>query len=136
MKIVIDTNVIASAIFFGGKPRQLIELLVGKELNAYVTPDIVKEYYETAEYLQNKYKEKKVLIPLTQIVSACQLIEGRTVVKVCRDPDDDKFLSCAIDAKCLYIVSGDKDLLSLGEYKGVEIMTVSDFFQHIWRKNS
>lgn len=81
MKIVIDTNVIASAIFFGGKPRQLIELLVGKELNAYVTPDIVKEYYETAEYLQNKYPEKKVLIPLTQIVSACQLIEGRTVVK-------------------------------------------------------
>ena len=74
------------------------------------------------------------MIPLTQIVSACQLIEGRTVVKVCRDPDDDKFLSCAIDAKCLYIVSGDKDLLSLGEYKGVEIMTVSDFFQHIWKK--
>ena len=48
MKIVIDTNVIASAIFFGGKPRQLIELLVGKELNAYVTPDIMRQ--------QNIYK--------------------------------------------------------------------------------
>ena len=63
----------------------------------------------------------KIAIPLTQIISACQVIERKSNVKVCRDPDDDKFISCAVDAKCFYIVSGDKDLLTLEEYEGIEI---------------
>ena len=48
-------------------------------------------------------------------------------MKVCRDPDDDKFISCAIDGQCYYIVSGDKDLLSLKEQQQVKIVTVSEF---------
>jgi putative PIN family toxin of toxin-antitoxin system len=132
VKIVIDTNVVASAIFFGGKPRRLIELLVNRELSSYVTRDILEEYKETVEYLRNKYPEKKVSIPLTHIVSACQLIEEKTDVEVCRDPDDDKFISCAVDAECLYIVSGDKDLLALERYEGIGILTVAQFFEQVW----
>ena len=44
-------------------------------------------------------------------------------------PDDNKFIECAVDAKCLYIVSGDKDLLSLGSYDKVQIVTVTEFFR-------
>ena len=45
-----------------------------------------------------------------------------------RDPDDDKFIDCAVDAKCLYIVSGDKDLTLLKNYKDIQIVTVAEFF--------
>lgn len=69
---------------------------------------------------------------MTQIISACQVIERKSNVKVCRDPDDDKFISCAVDAKCFYIVSGDKDLLTLEEYEGIEIVTVAEFFERVW----
>lgn len=55
------------------------------------------------------------------------LIEANTKVNVCRDPDDDKFLGCAIDSKALYIVSGDKDLLTLEKYKDIEIITAREF---------
>ena len=48
---------------------------------------------------------------------------------MCRDPDDDKFISCAVDEKCLYIVSADNDLLVLKDYKGIEIITVVKFFE-------
>ena len=48
-------------------------------------------------------------------------------VNVCRDPDDDKFLACAIDGAAYYAVSGDSDLLSLGEFRGVKIVTASEF---------
>ena len=48
-------------------------------------------------------------------------------MELCRDPDDDKFIECADDAKCVYIVSGDKGLLSLKKYKDIEIVTVADF---------
>ena len=46
-----------------------------------------------------------------------------TKVEVSRDPDDDKFISCAVDAKALYVVSGDKDLLEVGRYRFVEIFS-------------
>ena len=45
------------------------------------------------------------------------------------DPDDNKFISCAIDGQCYYIVSGDKDLLTLKEYSDVKIVTVAEFFE-------
>lgn len=132
MRIVIDTNVVASAIFFGGKPKQLIELLLQRRFDSFVTAEIIEEYHETVEYLINKYPGRKISVPLTQIVSACNIIESKSQVQVCRDPDDDKFIACAKDAKCLYIVSGDKDLLSIKEYEDIEIITVSEFFNRLF----
>lgn len=131
MKIVVDTNVVASAVFFGGRPRELLEKLLLGELTAFVSREIVEEYRETLQRLQDKYPKKNVAVPLTHIITACQLIEPKTDVHVCRDPDDDKFINCAVDSHSLYIVSGDNDLLAVGKYQDVEIVTVSDFFLRI-----
>ncbi len=131
MKIVIDTNVIASAIFFGGRPKELLENLLLQRFDAYVSPDIVCEYKETIEELCSRYPKKPENIPLTTILSSMKMIQPTTHIEVCRDPDDNKFIECAHDAKCLYIVSGDKDLLSLKSYKKIEIVTVSDFLSRI-----
>ena len=127
MRIVIDTNVIASAIFFGGLPRELIEHLVKRELSAFASPEIINEYQETIKELSSKYSKKTPIFPLNTIISSIRLIDPVSDVQVCRDPDDDKFISCALDAKCVYIVSGDKDLLSIRKYKNIEILTVSEF---------
>ena len=128
MRIVIDTNVVASAIFFGGRPKDLIELVVSKKLDAYASTEIITEYQETTDELCNKYPEKSVKPPLATIVSAMKMIEPTSRIAICRDPDDDIFINCAVDANCLYIVSGDKDLLSLGNYDKLQIVTVSEFF--------
>ena len=61
--------------------------------------------------------------PLATIVSAMKMIEPTSRIAVCRDPDDDIFINCAVDADCLYIVSGDKDLLSLAQPEIVEAVT-------------
>ncbi len=127
MMIVIDTNVIASGLFFGGKPRQLIEYLFFGEVDASVSKEIIEEYHETVEYLIKKYPGRVLSVPLKEIISRCQIIEPQIDVKVCRDPDDNKFISCAIEAKALYIVSGDKDLLDLEKVEGIEIVTVAEF---------
>ena len=132
MRIVIDTNVVASAIFFGGRPRELLELLMQHELDAYISEEILEEYQDTVEFLLNKYPAKKVNIPLAQITAACKMIEPKTAVRVCRDPDDDMFIACAVDSRSLYIVSGDKDLLEVGQYEDVQIVTVADFFANKW----
>lgn len=127
MKIVIDTNVIASAIFFGGRPKELIEHLVYRRVDAYASTEIISEYRETIEELSERYPNRPNNTPLTDILFAMKMVEPTTHVDICRDPDDNKFIDCAIDGGCIYIVSGDKDLLSLKSYGDIEIVTVSEF---------
>ena len=135
MRIVIDTNVVASAIFFGGRPRDLLELLLRHDVDAYISKEILDEYQATMTYLQEKYPAKKVNVPLTQIAAACRMIEPKTAVKVCRDPADDMFIACAVDSRSVYIVSGDKDLLEVRQYQDVQIVTVADFFENRWKND-
>ena len=127
MKIVIDTNVIAVAIFFGGRPKELVEHLVYRRVDAYASTEIISEYRETIEELSERYPNRPNNIPLTDILFAMKMVEPTTHVDICRDPDDNKFIDCAIDGGCIYIVSGDKDLLSLESYGDIEIVTVSEF---------
>ena len=117
MRIVIDTNVIASGIFFGGKPGKLLEMVVSKELDAYVSEDIFTEYQETVEELCSRYPSRPPRLPLSNLLTAMKIIQPHSRVQICRDPDDDKFIECALDAQCIYIVSGDQDLLSVRQYK-------------------
>ena len=67
---------------------------------------------------------RQLLAPLVQ---ALKIVEPQTFVELSRDSDDDKFLGCAKDAKAVYIVSGDRDLLVLQEFEGIEIITAKEF---------
>ena len=96
---------------------------------AVTTQEIIEEYQSTLDYLLQKYGGREVSMSLDIICSAMEIIPAQSRVKVCRDPDDDKFISCAMDGRCYYIVSGDKDLLTLKRYRGVRIVTVSEFFK-------
>lgn len=135
MRIVIDTNVVASAIFFGGRPRDLLEELFNKRIDAVVSPEILAEYKETFEELCARYPQKTVRVPLTEIAAACQIVLPKQHFEICRDPDDDKFIDCAVEADCIYIVSGDKDLLVLKQFQDVEIVTVAEFFDRYMDEN-
>ena len=128
MRIVIDTNVIVSAVFLGGRPRELLEELFSNNIEAFASPEILIEYKETFDELCSRYPDRPVRIPITQIAAACKIVIPDKQFHICRDPDDDKFIDCAEADKCMFIVSGDKDLLSLTKVKNIEIITVSEFF--------
>ena len=128
MQIVIDTNVVASGIFFGGLPHKLLQLVIGNEISTIVSTEIISEYYETFQHLlKDKNYVPKKDISVASLVDNMTIILPSSNVKVCRDPDDDKFINCAIDGKCKYIVSGDKDLLDIKRFQDIEIMTVRGF---------
>ena len=93
------------------------------------------EYSSTIEHLLEKYNGNHIKVPLIHIVSAMKIIPETENIQICRDPDDDKFISCAVDSNAQYIVSGDKDLLVLEKYKNIEIVTVSQFFNQ-WNKEN
>ncbi len=129
MRIVVDTNVIASAIFFGGNPRELLEKCFSDELEIVCTEDIFNEYIATIEKLTEKYKKGvgKEIIPI--LAENFVFIQNTFYEKYSRDTDDDKYINCARSGKILYIVSGDKDLLVLENVGGVKIITVSEFLE-------
>ena len=127
MKIVVDTNVLISGVFFGGLPGRILSAIVRRRITACATAEIIDEYEEIAQEMISRrkgYLSNAILAPL---IEAMEVIEPVTRVKACRDPDDDKFLGCAKDARALYIVSGDKDLLVLSEFEGIQIVTAKEF---------
>ena len=129
MRIVIDTNVVASAVFFGGRPAELLRMVIRHEHLAVATDEIVDEYQATISYLLDKYGGKKLQLSIVPIFSAMEIIQATSKADICRDPDDNKFISCAIDGHCYYVVSGDKDLLSLEQFGNIKIVTVADFLE-------
>ena len=132
MRIVIDTNVVISGTFFGGYLRKVIESVGKNGLYACATLEIVNEYEEIVDEMIRRKQGRLRRDILKPFIDSLKMIDPFTKVEVSRDPDDDKFISCAVDAKALYIVSGDKDLLEIGRYQFVEILTAAEFCaQHL-----
>ena len=127
MKIVLDTNVLISGVFFGGFPRKILSSIVSGEITACATTEIINEYEETVQEMvirKQGHINRSVLAPL---IKAMEIIEPSSHIEICRDPDDDKFLECAKDSHALYIVSGDKDLLVIEKYENIKIVTAKNF---------
>jgi len=115
------------AAFFGGRPEELLRKVLMHEVIAVATREIADEYQKTISYLAAKCKGKRSHLSAVPIISALELISNKSKVEVCRDPDDNKFISCAPDGRYYYIVSGDKDLLTIQKYSGIKIITVAEF---------
>lgn len=130
MKIVVDTNVIVSGVFFGGYPAKVIKSIISSKVIACATTQIVNEYLEIVEEMINRKQgniDKNILLPFINIL---EIIESKSHIEVSRDPDDNKFIECANDANALYIVSGDKDLLVLKKYQDIKIITAKEFCEN------
>lgn len=127
MRIVIDTNVVISGTFFGGPPRRILEAVVEQKAEACASVAMIDEYQEIVEAMIDRKQGRLNRNLLAPLIAGLTLIDTHSSIQVCRDPDDDKFIECAVDAQALYIVSGDKDLLVLQAYEGVEIITAAQF---------
>ena len=100
-------------------------------MDVVASKEIVDEYEEIVLRLKQKYPRIDTRIPLQELLSKFEIIRVSSDIQASRDPDDNKFISCAVDGKCLYIVSGDDDLLSVGNYGDVEILTVAEFLSRL-----
>ena len=127
MKIVIDTNVLISGVFFGGFPRKILSAVVSQKITACATAEIINEYEEIVQEIINRKQGHINRAILSPLIQAMEIIEPVTHIGICRDPDDNKFLECAKDSHALYIVSGDKDLLVIEQFGNIQIVNAKDF---------
>ena len=127
MRIVVDTNVVISGLFFNGYPRQVLLAVVAGRMDAFASQEITEEYDRIVQEMVNRAQGKLDVDVLARLIEHLKIIETYSNISVCRDPKDDMFLECAKDAEALFVVSGDNDLLTLKEYEGIRIISARDF---------
>jgi putative PIN family toxin of toxin-antitoxin system len=128
MKIVLDTNIFVSAYFHNGNPRKVYHRIVNGLDELYITDDILTELYKVL-------LRKKFDIGINEVEDFVNIVESYSEKVICqnepenisRDKDDDKILQCGLEGNVDYIITGDKDLLVLDNYKSIRIINASEY---------
>jgi len=129
-KIVLDTNLIISALIFAGKPQQVYNLILEKQIIGITSPILLAEL---TEVLTKKFNFELIRVEqLEKIIKKhFKMVIPKQTVKILQDIDDNRVLEAAAEDKCNYIVTGDKDLLTLKTFHQIKILTPNDFLRII-----
>ena len=130
MKVVLDTNVFVSGVFFGGPPHKILEAWRDGKIQLLLSPAILEEYQRVMRELAVQFPEIKVEALIDFMIVHSEIILPPTLPPVIQvDPSDDKFLECAVAGKAICIVTGDKHLLKLLEFTGISILKPREFVE-------
>lgn len=125
--VTADTNIYISALFFGGRPRQILDAAERGSVTLAISNALLSELDGV---LADKFKlpeERRREAMATVTAFATVVHPTRRIEAVPEDPDDNRVLECAVAAGSRYIVTGDRALLRLGRFEGVQILRVADF---------
>ena len=133
MRIVLDTNVLISALAFpGSKPDQILYRIRRGEMDLFISPFILSELDRV---LQDKFRfgEKETNARVTAIRTIAHLVQPTERISVVSAKDDDnRILECALAAQAEFLVTGDKKhLLPLGSYRNTRIVTPAQLLDHL-----
>ena len=128
-KVVIDTNVVISALLFGGAPGKLVTFWQRGIIEPKASKEIIDEYLRVLTYPKFELSEEEInyvlyqeILPYFDIIN---VKSGPRIIK--KDPEDDKFIRCALAANAEYIISGDQHLLALKNYQKIQVLSPSEF---------
>lgn len=132
MRVVADTNVLISGLFWEGNERKLLKMFKTEELANVISPQIIDELEDVLSRKKFNLTKKEIASAVEQAFSFSRfvhpVIESDAVKK---DISDNRILECAVSGKADYIISGDKHLLDLKEYEGIKIVNASSFLKII-----
>lgn len=130
MRVVLDTNVLISGIFFSGQPSKILSAWVEDRFELAVSTEILDEYRRVAGRIGEKFPGVELEPVLDRIaLHALLVVPVGLPGDACADPDDVKFLECALGSRADCIVSGDRALLQAHGYAGIEILTPRRFVE-------
>ena len=129
-KVILDTNIIISALGFGGKPREILNLILDNQIQGVTSSVLLAELEDVVNkkfpLLSSDLEKTK-----KQIRKKFKMVIPKQTVKILQDIDDNRVLEAAMTGKCNYIVTGDKDLLTLKTFHQIKILTPNDFLNII-----
>lgn len=132
-RVVLDTNVFISAILYGGNPRKVVHLAVTELIEVYISLELLEEF---GRVIKGKFTLRSLEIDtiIPEIKDFAEIATPQVRLQVIKsDPSDDKVLECAVETKARFIVTGDKHLLHLGNFRGITIVNPTEFLK-IYKK--
>ncbi|HZY10174.1 MAG TPA: putative toxin-antitoxin system toxin component, PIN family [Bacteroidota bacterium] len=130
--IVLDTNIVVSALIGKGNPRRILERVIRGDVRMFVSTPIMYEYRKVlrrpkfAWYPDFHLKASDILRLLTSIATT---VEPAFKFDVCPDSDDNKFLETAVEAKADYLITGNKKHFPSSIHLGVQIVSPSEYMR-------
>jgi putative PIN family toxin of toxin-antitoxin system len=133
VKVVFDTNVVASATFWRGAPFNCLAAWAQGQCEAFASPALLAEYHETIEELRRVYPHHAAIEWTEALTEAATLVfPSERATGATSDPGDEMILECALAAEADAIVSGDKKhLLPLRQFRDIPILTPADFLRSL-----
>ncbi len=134
MRVVLDTNVIISALLWSGAPNQILQLAEAGQLTICLNQSILDELIGVLR--RRKFQRRlqavgksvdemlSALLPLVQVYAPATAPGA-----VPEDPDDEMFIACALSAGATFVISGDEHLLALQKYEQIRIVTPTQFLR-------
>lgn len=128
LRVVLDSNVLISAYVFGGKPEVILKQIIEEQIQGVTSPILIGEFLEV---LRKKFSvvSPDILEIQNDIEELFEIVYPRMLLRIQKDDDDNRVLEAAVEGKCNYIVTGDKELLELKTYQGIRIVTASEFLK-------
>ena len=131
-RVVLDTNVLISAIAFEGKPREVFRKVLTGQMRLAISEDILGELEGVLSGKKFKYSKEVIRSIRKSIEDLAEfVIPQKEVKRIKKDPDDNRILECAVEAEAHFIISGDNHLLELKQYKNIRIITPSEYLEEI-----
>ncbi len=136
LNVVIDTNIFLSALLGSKTCRKILDAFLEEKFDICISSELLDEFIETTG--KEKFKDFITLVEIKKLVSLLKtdinLVISLEKVSICRDPKDNIVLECGVAGKVDFIVTGDKDLLSLKTFRSIRILTPKQFITRLMRK--
>jgi putative PIN family toxin of toxin-antitoxin system len=131
VKVVLDTNVVLSGLYFGGLPGRILEAWRDNRFTLVLSVPILAEYREVGAEFEAAYggSDFEAFAALMLIQSEIVEAPGQLPERVCSDADDDKFLACALAAAASVIVSGDRALQAVTGWNRIDVVSPRRFLE-------
>lgn len=129
-RIVVDTNVMVSALLFGGNPREVLLQAIRGEIGLGMSPAMLYELQGVLSRKKFGLAEQLVETVMNEVTGLSDMVFPRKSVSVIeRDPDDNMVLECALEYRAQAIISGDEHLLALAAFENIPILTPAQYLE-------
>ncbi|MBF0506504.1 MAG: putative toxin-antitoxin system toxin component, PIN family [Nitrospirae bacterium] len=130
MRVVIDTNIFVSS-FFGGKPRKIIDLWKDGKITLCLSNAVFDEYIDVLRRigLRDEDELEELLSLFSRGFNILFTTKTPKIKIIKNDPDDDKFIECAVALEAHTVITGDREVLTIKEYMGIRMLTPQQFLE-------
>lgn len=131
-RVVLDTNVYISGIFWDGKPRSIIHMAKQEKMSVIVSDSIIEEIEQILKRPNKPFRlnQKEITKIVENIRSYAITINPSTRLDVIKhDPNDNHILECAVEGNAEFIISGDLHLKELNTYQGIRIISPDEYMK-------